>query len=112
MTDNIFLPNPGPDGWSQEYLTIIRKAADQIIENPMKTYSEERALWERMTEAERDSTFAILKPAFLMLKEAGRRDRVEKSPQSYLDQKIATRRFGWLRRWVNEWVLWQREVGT
>lgn len=90
MPDNIFLPDPGSDGWSPAYLRIIRQAADKIIVNPAMAYPREQA----MTECERDRADAVLAPYWEMVRKTERQRMVVKSPQSYL----------------NEWVLWQRKV--
>lgn len=110
MFDNIFLPDSGPGGWTPEYLAIIREAADQIIVNPAKTYTQGRGLLQAMTEAERDRSDAILAPYWQMVRKAERGNMALRTPQAYLNEKIMRRRYGWLQRWVNEWVLWQREA--
>lgn len=111
MFDNIFIPpDPGPGGWSPEYLRIIRQAADQIIVNPALTHSEGQDIWQEMTEAERDRADKILAPYWEMVRRAERGNMALKTPQAYLNEKVARRRYGWLERWVNEWALWQREV--
>lgn len=75
MFDNIFLPDPGPDGWSPAYLKIIRKAADQIIVNPALTYTEGQDIWQALTEDERGN-MAL------------------RTPEAYLNEKVSRRRYG------------------
>ncbi len=82
MFDNIFIPDPGPDGWSPAYLRIIRKAADQIIANPAKTYTSGQDIWQPMTEAERDKADAILAPYWEIVRKAERRNMALKTPQA------------------------------
>lgn len=110
MFDNIFLPDPGPDGWSPAYLKIIRKAADQIIVNPALTYTEGQDIWQALTEDERDRAGAILAPYWEIVRKAERGNMAPRTPEAYLNEKVMRRRFGWLERCVYEWVLWQREV--
>lgn len=102
--DNIFLPDP-INGWSPAYLAIIRQAADQIIANPALTYSEQI-----MTEDERDRADKILAPYWQMVRKAERKNMALKSPEAYLNEKVMRRRYGWLERWINEWVVGQRKV--
>lgn len=109
MNDNIHLPAPGPDVWTPAYMAIICQAADEIIVSPAQTFSEEWVVWEQLTEEERDRSLSITQPYWQMMREAQHQDRVARSPQSFLNEKVIRRRFGWLRRWVNEWVLMQRQ---
>ena len=107
--NEIYLPpDPGPGGWSPEFLRIIRQIADEIIANPVLSKKEWRAAWKQMTEDERNQSFEILAPYQEMVRRSERRRMVVKSPQAYLDEKVTIRRFGWLCRWVNEWILQQR----
>lgn len=111
MFDNILPPpDPGPGDFSPEYLAIIRQAADQIIVNPALTHSESQDIWQAMTEDERDRADAILAPYWEMVRKSERQRMVVKSPQAYLNERVMRRRYGWLERWVNEWVLWHRDV--
>lgn len=110
MFDNIFLPDPGPDGWSPAYLKIIRKAADQIIVNPALTHSEGQDIWQALTEDERDRVGAVLAPYWEIVRKAERRNMALKTPEAYLNEKVTRRRYGWLERWINEWVVGQRKV--
>jgi hypothetical protein len=110
MLDDILLPDPGPGGWSPEFLRIIRQAADKIIINPALVPFEGPDVWETITEEERNRADRILAPYWEMVRRAERKNMALKTPQAYLDEKVTRRRYGWLERCVNLWVLRQRKV--
>ncbi len=111
MPNETYLPpDPGPDGWSPTYLAILRQAADKIVPNPALTTSDGLVVWQMMTEAERDRALEILEPHHKIVRAAEERDRAENTPESYLDEIVTRRRYGWLQRWINMWVVMQREA--
>lgn len=109
-TNEFFLPDPGRDGWSPAYLKIIRQAADEIIPNPVLAKKKGVAVWKMMTEEERDRADEILAPYWNMIETAEGQAGHEETPRDYLNGILMQRRYGWLEHWVNEWVVWQREL--
>lgn len=110
-SNEIYLPaDPRAGGWSPEYSQIIRQAADEIVPNPSLTTSEGLAVWKMMSEAERDRALNILEPYHKLVQAAEQRDQEEHTPQSYLNEIVTRRRYGWLQRWINMWVVMQREA--
>lgn len=107
MTNNIpELPESGE--WSREFLKILTKYVNTEVQNPALSREKHKLVYDQLTNEEDELAWRLARPYERVVQEAHDLETQNRTPETYVNARLASRRFTWVERFFNQLVLDQR----